>query len=346
MDKPNRKEPITIKINHQKKDFYEQKKTTYLNQPKNTEGKIPEWEYSDRFVSNEVAATENVKDDDFEWILPELEEETSYEGVYHSKKNSPFKKKKSKRMFPRSIIPVTLTVIFAVLVGASIGLFILKMVINDSLPVEEVTTPPMEKEQIGEGKGEGNISLPLSPITTFLVQGGAFQTVEGAKTEESKMLSLGIPAQTITKGEKTFLLIGVADSLENAKFLGSELQGKGIETYAKEDSFGGTTLEDVTEDEKALLEFLPDAYNLLTEIYSSYWLHESITEMYKDSFHHLESSWGKLVNIEKEDLQNLKREIDKGMEATIQYEKTREKVHLTALQQHLLNVLAIYHGLQ
>lgn len=376
MDKRER-QPITIKINGQKRPLLEEKKEnnekTLYHEDEMIEFKQePESIDFERFDDDsedfeelslqQTAASREADEDDFNWILPEL---TESEDIKEYKIASvPPKKQKQKsgglnnissslkKANRFGIIPsIFFAVFFAVLLGTSLGFIMLKLVLTEQ--IVETSVPPVvtvvEEEKDPEGKVEpgGTSSAQLAAITGYIVQGGLFSTAESAENANSTTAKLGVPTKLFQIGGQTALFVGVGDSLENTKVIGKQLNENGIEAFAKEVEFGGGGLEGLSEKESQLLKLAPSLYETLIEASTHIATSKKISNALLTSIEEKSKEWNKISekDIKQKDIQQIKIEIDEAIKQINQYaDKKDEKVQV-AIQQHLLNFLSIYHTL-
>lgn len=353
MDKPGNDKTITIKINGKDRFLHEKNKVG----PLINKGFEEKSEYNDieDLTAQETAAGQELKDDDeFDWILPELDEE---EELKEYKIATTKKAKKSKPVYEvfstpkkkpakKSIIPsIVLTVFLAILVGSSLGVLLLQMVISEK--AVEVGGTPVEEETPVAGGGEetGTITADIPVISGFVVQGGAFSSAEAAKAEADNISAKGVPVTAIEMEERAFLFVGVADNLPNAKALGILLQNNNVETFAKEVTFGGESMGELHEGDKDLLEQAPALYQTLSTLTTTASLHNTLSSESVDSLNTQLEKWNGLENPEGEGVQQLKSEMDKAIENMTSYIENKDVNVLPTIQQHLLNFLAIYHAL-
>lgn len=353
MDKPGNDKTITIKINGKDRFLHEKDKV----EPQKTYRFEEKSEYNDieDLTARETAAGQELKDDDeFDWILPELDEEEELK-EYKIAKTKKAKKSKpvyevfstpKKKQAKKSIIPsIVLTVFLAVLVGSSLGVLLLQMVISEEA-VEVGGTPVAEEAPVaGGGEEPGTITAEIPAISSFVVQGGAFSSVEAAKVEAESISAKGVPVKAIEMGDRAFLFVGVADSLPNAKALGTLLQSNDVETFAKEVAFGGGSMGELHEGDKVLLEQAPALYQTLSNLTTTASLHNTVSSEGVDSLNTQLEKWNGLENPEGEGVQQLKAEMDKAIENMTSYIENKDVNLLPTIQQHLLNFLANYDAL-
>lgn len=348
LDKSGANKKITIKINGKNRNIQEQ------NQPAKKEIKKEKLEDIEQIAVQQISATQEAKDeDDFDWILPELEEAEELKEYKIASKPKAVKGKTKKGIIntnkvrqTKGILPsILLTVFFAVLLGTSLGVLMLKMVISDgaieagNTPMEEV--PPEENNTTPTGTA----SLDLPAITGYVVQGGAFSNLESGETEALAMTQKGIPAKAMEMDDKVFLFVGISDNLPNAKALGVKLQENGIQTYAKEVGFGGVSKSELQESEKKFLELSPGLYETILKVTSTATLSNTIPEELLDSLNNQGKQLNEIKDLENKEIQLLKTELDGAISKIKSYSEKQDAKLLVETQQHLLNFLALYHKL-
>ncbi len=201
---------------------------------------------------------------EFEWILPErrdskkiveLKKRHSQKKASsffdQSKKNPrlPVGRKKKKHFVPsKNVITlhkkVVASVVFAIALGVLFG-FGLLMVFGG----ESVATPsnkPSEAAPVTASQMDLSFDL-------HVVQSGAYETKESAREFQEKLKDQGLPA-TIFKGEKYFLLIGVAASAEGQDALAAYFENNGQDVYKKLWTIDGTSVVASAEMESHLQE--------------------------------------------------------------------------------------------
>ncbi|WP_158318891.1 SPOR domain-containing protein [Robertmurraya kyonggiensis] len=356
MDKPGDFKTITIKINGKVSPIKEEHNQT---PKKNEENDIPVIGKSslhavEKATEQETAAAQEAQEEDeFEWILPEIEDDDElkeYTIVTQSKakKGKGYKGKGSALKGPRKkgVLPsILLSIFLAVLLGGSLGILMLKMVISDS--ASEPSTGAITEEAPSEEPAEtGQASIELPSITGYMVQAGVFSTPENAEGEAQTMAAKGVPTKVIGIENNSYIYVGLADNLEDAKLLKTQVQSKGIETFAKEVAFGGATLSGLQESEKSILELASPLYQLLTEIITTASLSNSISSDRLDSLNGQLEQWNGMKAAENEQVKQIKTELDEASENIKSYAEKSEAKLLINAQQHLLNFLGVYNQLK
>ena len=152
--------------------------------------------------------------------------------------------------------PIVLTIFFAILVGTTFGLTMLKMV----LP-EQVTTgerPVAGTEQKNETPvATGSAELTLPSISASVIQEGVYTTQNSAEQMKSSLKEKGIPVEVFSIDGKFVIFIGVAGNVGDAKIMGQEYKGSGIDTFSKDFTIEEKKVTNLQEEEKKLLELAP-----------------------------------------------------------------------------------------
>ncbi|MBU8879560.1 hypothetical protein BGM26_11240 [Bacillus sp. FJAT-29790] len=359
MDRPENGRTITIKINGKHRSYQEIKELDKSQGKQEAEREsiqetnVPNREI-DSFPSIETAAAqEALEDESFDWILPEetmesdAKEDTIAKQPKRTNKN-PFGtisknlKKNNQNSFLSSVL---IAVFFAVLLGTSFGLIMLKLVITE----KEIATeqPVITVENPGDKQSTGSEKLMLQPLTAFVVQGGVFSTSEAAKQFQDETIPKGSSAQIIEMNGQAFLYLSVADSIEHAKEVGTQFKSKGIDVFAKPITFEEKSLNGLLPEEKKLLEAAPTIYETLAAGAAEATIGNSISDTIAAS---VEKQSAMLSGIESKLLKNdgiitLKGELDNAIQQLKAYKQSPSQATLTKYQNHLLGFLAAYHSL-
>ncbi|WP_080844622.1 hypothetical protein [Cytobacillus gottheilii] len=350
MDHQREKRTITIKINGEDRPFQ-------VNKTDNSENKEEKKEPMESFASFQTAAAQEAEtEDQFDWILPE--EEPEEEVKEFNIASAPEKKKNTNgfKVFnaglikkgKKSFVPTFFfAVFFAVLLGTSFGFILLKLVIAepDATASPAATNGGQSAEQ--PEQPAGTIQYEAGSLNTFIVQGGVFTTEEAVKQEQQKSLDKGVPASYI-QGEENFpLFLAISDDLTKAKDAGAKLKEQGFQVFAKEITFGGNTLQGLTEDEKLLLEHIPNLFKSLTASASAAY---SGIEIPADTAENTAAA-GEILssisdeNIKQEKLILLKQELNSALSQFEAYASNPDAAASNKLQGHLLAFLAAYDAL-
>lgn len=349
LDKPNREQTVKIKINGENQTFQEES----IPEEKDTFTKVIkiDTDYIDQDGLLETAAAQESADESFDWIIPESSENEIVEyKIANSKKTKSNPKKKQPALSAISdkrnggvFKSFVITVVFAILIGISFGVLMLKLVITDG-------SKPVVNDPVVEDKGTGNTteekpsgkstSAVLAAQTMFVVQGGAFTTKEKAKEAADQAEEKGAPAQTVAISDNVHLFLGVADSIETAKKLSTHYKENGfVDPFAKQIPIGEKLVSDINEADKSFLEAAVTVFQELTKLTSN----AILTSNNSDESIKSITAFGEKINqkVENEKVKNLQGELKSAIEKA----KSKEKDSLLEAQQHLLNFLSVYYSL-
>lgn len=360
MDKPNRGNTIKIKLNGETKTFSEEpiKKEQESSNDSFTKVIDMDEDFNNQDVFLETAAAKDSIDESFDWIIPESAENDIQEYKVVSSQNQKKGGKKKTASFTTFSMKrnggvlktIIVTAIFAILIGTSFGVLMLKLVISEnSKPA--LTEPVVVGKGSGENSestgGKSGSSIVLGAQTVFIVQGGAFTTKDAASSAANQAKGKGLPAQTLSMSQKEYLFLGVADSIETAKALGAQYKADGFEdVFSKQIPIAEKTISDINEAEKSFLEAVPGIYQKLSKVTSNAIVSGNISsEASKEVTgvsDQLDQSADKLKN---EKVKNLNKELSSALERVDAFQAKKNKDSLVEAQQHLLNYLSIYYSL-
>ncbi|EIJ79041.1 hypothetical protein PB1_15824 [Bacillus methanolicus PB1] len=347
MDKREKGQTITIKINGKDRPFKEahsedadtKKKTEYNK-------RLDKDEYVTRY---ETAAAEESLEESFDWILPELTDEPK---VAEKKiadetiknKNKGWSGAANRKTSQGIFTSIFFSVFLAILLGVSFGLILLKSVITDN-SAEEIEEPIPAADEVKPAAGTASANVP--PISAFIVQEGVYSTSEAAEKAKSAVEQKGAPAHIVNMNEQFFVYLSVADSMENAKEIGSGLKSNGINVFAKPLDFGGKQLSGLQETERKLLESAPALYEILARAASEASLTNSISRETAES---LNKQGEVIFQIEEAALKNnnlkkLRDRLVNAIERANAIQKSTELEKVKELQNELLSFLAAYQSL-
>ncbi|WP_419956034.1 hypothetical protein ACN6MT_12070 [Neobacillus niacini] len=360
MDKPNRGNTIKIKLNGENQTFTEEPIKKEQESSKDSFTKVIniDEDFNDQDVFLETAAAKDPIDESFDWIIPESTENDIQEyKVVSSQKQKKGEKRKTATFTTFSmkrngsvLKSILVTAVFAILIGTSLGVLMLKLVISEnSKPA--VTQPVVEDKGTDKGSevatgGKGS-SIAIGAQTVFIVQGGAFSTKDAASGAANEAKGKGAPAQTLTMNDKEFLFLGVTDSIENAKKIEGHYEANGFDdVLPKQIPIAEKNLSDINETEKSFLEAAPAIFQQLSKVTSNAIVSGNISsEASKEVAgfgDQLNQSAGKLKN---EKVINLNKELSSALKSVEAFQEKKKKDSLVEAQQHLLNYLSIYYSL-
>jgi stage II sporulation protein B len=363
VDKPKKGSTITIKINENHKAYQDELRKGGLKPMKTKASKIVEWPQTDKKDDHllETAAAHESEDESFDWIIPEsLENDrekfhaTGGKGKSNDPKKAGVKKTVSfssyyKKKNGRPLRTIFITALLAVLIGSTIGIFMLKLL--NGQPAEKVVPQQNAVDEAQSGPKKTNKTTAKTTAaankqqTIFVIQGGVFASKTGAEETSQQLASIDIPSQSIDLDGKFYLFLGLADSIENAKSLGAHYKANGVaDVFAKPLLLDAKNITGLTKTEKNFFESVPSIYQTLSLATSSALLTNEIPP----------ESAGKLADVKKqlkaadmnnEKIKKINQELTAAYEKVKQYETAKDEKNLTDAQQHLLNFVAYYFSL-
>lgn len=368
MDKPKNGKTITIKINGKESPFKENKQEKPINKKTKESEKQQQSHLSQQVKLEAAVAKEPIEDDEqFDWILPtarnipaeEIQTLPPEKKKSDKSKISAYKGKeiKTKSFSTKGInVSMVLAVFFAVVLGTFFGLLLLKVVPSEKVVGEE-PPPVVENEQPSNTNEQpsdtpvavsGGVELTLPPLTTAVVQEGIYSSQSGAEDIQATLKDKGASSAIFPVNGQFAIFVSVADTVADAKTIGSRLSSSGISTFSKEFMIEEKTVKNLREEEKKLLELSPLLYETLVANVTSASISSSIPA---DRMEDFEKQTSSLAGIDKSKLQNKAIiGIHSQLEAaTVQlkiYDKTPEASTLNLIQQHLLSFLAHYQSLK
>ncbi|PLS01304.1 SPOR domain-containing protein [Neobacillus cucumis] len=358
MDKPNKGNTITIKLNGEPKGYQDEPKKIEdepsiesTSKTMNIDSNQPESE-----VFLETAAAQESVDESFDWIIPESSdhdiEEFTIAGNKKSKKPSlpkittisPNPKKKK----DRSIVSILVSAAFAILIGTTIGFVMLKLVItgpSEKTGTGTIPTTIGARNTSVETTGEKTDAVTLDQMTTYVIQGGVFSSKEGAKETSGNVTSKGVPTQLVEMSGKQYLFLGVADSIETAKALGNQYKAEGVEdVFAKPLLLDEKQVSGLNAKDKAFLEKVPSIYETLSVAVSTALVNNSLSEESTKSLTTIEKELT-TSGLKNEKVNALKTELTTAAAKVKSFQKSQDTKSLNQAQQHLLNFLSAYYSM-
>jgi stage II sporulation protein B len=357
VDKPNTGNTIKIKLNGETQNFSEEpiKKEQESSKDSFTKVITIDEDSSGQDGYLETAAAKEPIDESFDWIIPESSDNDIKE--YKVVSSQSLKKGGKKKSFSLSTFStkrnggvfksILVTAVFAILIGSSLGVLMLKLVISDnSKPAVTVPTVVDKGSDKGsETTGGNSSSIVIGAQTAFIVQGGAFSSKDAASGAANEAKSKGAPAQTVTMNEREFMFLGVADSIETAKQMESHYEANGFDdVLPKQIPIAEKTVSGITEGEKVFLEAVPAIYQQLSKVTSNAILSGSISSEASKEV----TGLGDRLNqsdLKNEKVKNLNIELSSALEKVKAFQEKKKKDSLIEAQQHLLNFLSVYYSL-
>lgn len=150
------------------------------------------------------------------------------------------RKKKRKRVLKFSLknLPVTLIVatISAIIVGISLGYTILTLMSTSN--GSEISEEETKVDVLAENSGSSLIDME-----NYIVQGGAFSTMEKGKEMATIFQDRGQAGVLVSNTENYYLFIGIGHSKEDAEKISKLYTDNGFETYVKQHKVDGVVAQ-------------------------------------------------------------------------------------------------------
>lgn len=358
MDKHNRGNTIKIKLNGETQTFSDEpiKKEQESSNDSFTKVITINEDSSEQDGFLETAAAKESIDESFDWIIPESSDNDikEYKVVSNQKSNKGGKKKPvsfstfSTKRNGGVFKSILVTAVFAILIGTSFGVLMLKLVISDnSKPaVTEPAEVEMGSDKGSEATGGKSSSIVIGAQTAFIVQGGAFSSKDAATGAANEAKGKGAPAQTLTMNEREFMFLGVADSIETAKQMESHYEANGFDdVLPKQIPIAEKTVKDINENEKGFLEAAPAIYQQLSKVTSNAIVSGSISSEASKEVTSLGDQLKQSADLKNEKVKNLDAELSSALEKVEAFQEKKNEDSLIEAQQHLLNFLSVYYSL-
>ncbi|MEH7093883.1 hypothetical protein [Neobacillus vireti] len=359
MDKPNKGNTITIKLNGETKAHQEEPAHTEKETSLESTTKVIKIDSNklDSEVFFETAAAQESVDESFDWIIPESSEHEIEEFTLASNKKTnktslpkitTFSTNSNKKK-ERNILSIIISATFAILLGTTIGFVMLKLVIAGPANKTGTATIPTVVEEKGNttvvNTGEKTNKVTLDQMTTYVIQGGVFSSSDGAKETSTEVTSKGVPAKLIEISGKQYLFLGVANSIETAKSLGNQYKADGVaDIFAKPLLLDEKQVAGLNDKDKSFLESVPAIYETLSLATSTALLNNELSSESTKAITGLEEQL-KTSGLKNEKVQTIKTELTTAVDKLNSYQKSKSKKSLSQAQQHLLNFLSAYYSL-
>ncbi|WP_144547822.1 SPOR domain-containing protein [Bacillus sp. X1(2014)] len=357
VDKPNKGNTIKIKLNAENPPIQEVPPKEEVETNIDPVPRIIKinTELTESDVTSETAAAQESVDESFDWIIPESSdneiEEFKIIPSQTSKKTSlpkittftsNIKKKNS-----RPLGSILISAAFAILIGTTIGIVMLKLVITSpsdktvtTVPTE-VTDKPASSTETKTAEAKNTSAASISQLTTYVIQGGVFSSDSGAKETSDNLSAKNVPSETVEMDGKYYLFLGVADSIEGAKALGAQYKENGIEdVFAKPLLLEEKKFSNITDKEKTFLKAVPTIYQTLSLTTSNAVVTKDLSEEASKVLKDIESPLKTSVKNEK--IKDLKAELVSANEKVNAFQESKDEKNLRDAQEHLLNFLSIY----
>lgn len=351
VDKLKNGKTITIKINGKNQPFVDDNKGTEQHPNyKFPESAVQKEEDSSQGY-HETAASQEASEESFDWILPQQNSKTMEVDSYKVMKNTTYSQKKNPSKTSKvggkknngALKKIMLTAVFAVLIGTSFGVLMLKLVVSDRSNSTTTQNAVAVNEATTASGTSSKLAVPLQSFSTYIVQEGVYSSPDAAKEVAKQAVNKGIPATTITMNGQNYLFIGLADTIETAKALGSLYRNKGVgEPYAKLVTLPAKKVKVSSTEEKQFLQNTGNDFQLLSKATASAILSSSTTgETQKASEINLTNE--KQISTLK--LKKMAAALTGAKDQLLSYEKSKDIQELYRAEQYLLTFLNIYYSL-
>lgn len=358
-EKPENRKTITIKINGKDRPFQNKDTDEVMeqNQPSVFHKDQKNVKKEKGVFSEESAAGREAElEESFDWILPTPEEIPvknkeksmfSFQAPFNKKDKPTFSKsnktkEEKKKSLPKEIVAsIFFAVFFAVILGTSFGVILLNMVSNDQTTSTNGNITASANKSTNDGQVVPSSAVASKEdITTYVLQDDIFSNEERAKNEQKKLKEAGKTSQVFPIDGQQFLLLGVASNLEDAKTWQKQVEG----TYAKEMIFNGKKVENVSKEEKELIEGSPAIYYSILQIVTSIQFDKSISAENRSKLEEelTKVEEKKISTITNEKIKNMATHLAKGGELTLNLKENSSEKEIETVQQHLLDYLADY----
>lgn len=352
---------ITIKINGEQKPFLEEptKEEYKMEKPQSDENGNLLIEYdpekSEHEVISETAAAQEAEES-FDWILPQEENTENELSLYKTVKSSKQHKgirlpalSKVEKKNIGTIKSIALSVVFAILLGTGFGFIMLKLVITDASKPAAVQTKnvPAAKKDKANTNMNAQGAITLKPLTTYMVQGGVFSKKETAATVARQAVAKGIPAETMEWNGKYYIFLGIADSIEHARSLGTLYQHKGMDgVFPKTITIPEKKFSNLSAAEKSVIQNTAVTAHLLATITSNTLTGGAIPSSDLKTLAELETQLKKIDNnaIKDKKINDLNVEITGALKQISEYQKKKDQKLLEKVQQHILTFFTDYYS--
>ncbi|WP_176330243.1 SPOR domain-containing protein [Oceanobacillus rekensis] len=172
--------------------------------------------------------------------------------------NKPKKTHNKKQHRFHYLKPILIAVTSAIIIGSILGLGMLRLFVDvegDVTGQAPNNNNPSTVTEKNEAASDGVI-VQLDPLEAHILQAGIFSEKENAEQWSDNYAAEGIPTITWERDNQYFLIAGVANTKEDAKFLADELKKNGsVDLYVKEWATINGDLELTADEENWLVQF-------------------------------------------------------------------------------------------
>ncbi|KQL53399.1 hypothetical protein AN964_07770 [Heyndrickxia shackletonii] len=321
---------IKIKINGDERPFKE-------------EVAIHKWNANE--MESAAATEKTAEEDQFDWVLPEVEDKPipEFKKIYYepsiekAKPNKIFKKNSGSHLLTIFISAAT-----AISIGILFGFIMLKVIAYQTEGVSQKSIGNKQNALPAGASVGQNSSVVLPAITTSIIQGGVF---DDATAPANDIKGKGLPAVIITLENKQYILMGVSNNLAEAKQLAEEQKKQDVEVYAKQLTFQEKKIGVSTQDEKTFAEHTGELFRLLTSVSSNAYL---TGKLEADSLSNIEKQYKQVEGLKNWKDTNLKKLYSSQKECyqhLLNFQKNADQHEIISAEQALLSYLKQYNEL-
>jgi len=319
---PNENRRITIKINGEEKSYYEN-------------ASVHEW----KRAQAEVAATNQAKDDDIAWVLPEIDpSKVRKNNIYVSQKSKkkPIKKSVANIKSKSQVGTLLKSIVTALITGTVIAFVMWNVLVKDG-----VKNPTNEAiPTVGTPKEERRNVANLKRIPTYILQAGVFSQEESAKNHQQMLAEKHLPAGILKTSEDYRVFIGVASSQEEAKKVSETYHSVYDDIYEREIIFPEKEVRNLNRVEKEFLESAINFYETLVIVNNELQLsgemndHQQMTDVV--------NRLKEMKGFQNETIQSLHKSLRNAGESFHQYLNDKKEDDLTEGQHALIKFVELY----
>jgi stage II sporulation protein B len=307
----------------------------------NREVEVCDWKNAEHEAA--AAADGKKEDESFDWVLPELDAEEVKEFQIINYTPEPKKKKVLKKLKSSKSVPaIFFSVAAAVVVGAVLGLIILKITQYQEGQTAKSASPAAGISlQSGAGKAA---QAQLPKLSVGIIQAGVFSSKEAADAAQKDLAAKDLPAMQLSMNGSRFIFMGTAGSIELAKKMENYFSAENVEAYAKEISFASKKIQTVTSHDQNFVKQTEPFFQKLLHAAAGAMQNGELPSKDLEGMKPLFQKISALDNVKQPTLQKLKKYETAGYESLLSYQKNGNKQDLMEAQQNLLDYIKVYSG--
>ena len=354
-DKPENRKTITIKINGKDRPFHNKEIENYSDREEFASFHKERNMDKERSVFTEEAAAGSetlIEEESFDWILPAKEEtntkekktaipleKTSKPNIWKNKSGT--KKQKKEKSYPKGMVAsIFFAVFFAVILGTSFGFILLKMVDSEE-GIITTTANTITNNNTKSGQTVAStVTATKQELTTYIIQHNVFSSEEKAKKDQQQLMEDDIMSQIISVNDNQVVVLGVSSNLNDAKTWQKQMDG----SYAKEITFPGGEIKNVTEAEKAFIEGAPKLYEAMIVVATDARFNNSVDSDALKQVKDLNATLDKkTINaFGNKKIKKMAIELSEGASLAARLTSDSSVKEINVVQEHLLAYLAEY----